>query len=110
MLVLPAEVDFVAFALLDGLLQGLLELGLVFLVDVGRELLEAFTEELQDVADVDQAPRMEGRFMSMILVPNREAIAEARRAEEQEAESEAAVSEPTTEGAAAKPAESSEGE
>jgi hypothetical protein len=33
---------------------------------------------------------MEGRFLSMILVPNRDAIAEERKREEQEARAEAA--------------------
>ena len=33
------------------------------------------------MASVENPPRMEGRFLSMILVPNREAIAEVRRAQ-----------------------------
>jgi translation initiation factor IF-3 len=78
---------------------------------LGREQLDNVREMLGPLASLENPPRMEGRFMSMILVPNREAIAEARRAEEQEAGSEAATSdEPKTEEEAAKPAESSEGE
>jgi translation initiation factor IF-3 len=78
---------------------------------LGREQLDNVREMLGPLASLENPPRMEGRFMSMILVPNREAVAEARRAEEQEAGSEAAASdEPTTEAEAAKPAESSEGE
>jgi translation initiation factor IF-3 len=77
---------------------------------LGREQLDNVREMLGPLASLENPPRMEGRFMSMILVPNREAVAEARRAEEQEAGSEAAASdEPTTEAEAAKPAESSEG-
>ena len=34
------------------------------------------------------APRMEGRFLSMILVPNRDAIAEIRREEEKQMKAE----------------------
>jgi translation initiation factor IF-3 len=78
---------------------------------LGREQLDNVREMLGPLASLENPPRMEGRFMSMILVPNREAIAEARRAEEQEAGSEAATSdEPKTEEEAAKSAESSEGE
>jgi hypothetical protein len=33
------------------------------------------------IASVENPPRMEGRFLSMILVPNREAIAEVQKAE-----------------------------
>ena len=32
----------------------------------------------------ENPPRMEGRFLSMILVPNREGVAEARKKAEQE--------------------------
>ena len=40
------------------------------------------------LATVENPPRMEGRFLSMILVPNREGVAEARKfidAQEKEA-------------------------
>ena len=36
---------------------------------------------LGELATVENPPRMEGRFLSMILVPNREAVAEARKLE-----------------------------
>ncbi len=39
--------------------------------EVGRELLESFFEGLEDIADIDRPPRMEGRFMSMILDPSK---------------------------------------
>ena len=35
--------------------------------DVGREILNAFYEELKDVASVDKPAKMEGRSMVMFL-------------------------------------------
>ena len=48
----------------------------------GREQLNTVIEQLGPIAKVESTPRMEGRFMSMILVADREAVAEAKRAEE----------------------------
>ncbi len=45
----------------------------------GRQQLQAVLEQLQPLAKLENAPRMEGRFLSMILVGDREAIAEAKR-------------------------------
>ena len=53
--------------------------------DIGRKQLDKVVELLGPIAAVENPPRMEGRFLSMILVPNREAI-EAERKAEQEAE------------------------
>ncbi len=39
--------------------------------DQGMDLLRRFIEELQDVAKIDQAPRMEGRRMTTILAPGK---------------------------------------
>jgi translation initiation factor IF-3 len=50
---------------------------------LGRQQLDRVTEMLGPVATVENPPRMEGRFLSMILVPNREGVAEARKKEEQ---------------------------
>ena len=50
---------------------------------LGRQQLDRVTEMLGPVATVENPPRMEGRFLSMILVPNREGIAEARKQAEQ---------------------------
>jgi len=47
--------------------------------EFGYRQLEQVTELLSDIANIENPPRMEGRFLSMILVPNREAIAEAAR-------------------------------
>jgi translation initiation factor IF-3 len=37
----------------------------------GMDLLKRFMDELQDVARIDQEPRMEGRRMTTILAPSR---------------------------------------
>ena len=55
---------------------------------------------LGNLATVENPPRMEGRFLSMILVPNREGVAEARKALEAQKAEEAAA-EAAEEGAAA---------
>lgn len=39
--------------------------------DQGMDLLRRFIEELQDVAQIDQPPRMEGRRMATILGPTK---------------------------------------
>ncbi len=53
--------------------------------DLGRQQLNRVTEMLGNVATVENPPRMEGRFLSMILVPNREVVAEIQRAEKKAA-------------------------
>lgn len=37
--------------------------------DLGREVLQRFAEEMSDVAQVEQQPRMEGRSMQLMLAP-----------------------------------------
>lgn len=39
--------------------------------EIGREMLSRIAEELGDVSEVEQRPRMEGRSMLMILSPNK---------------------------------------
>ena len=51
--------------------------------ELGRRQLDRVKEQLGNLATVENPPRMEGRFLFMILVPNREAVAEARKAAEQ---------------------------
>ena len=46
---------------------------------LGFEQLDRVKVMLADIANVESTPRLEGRFMSMILVPNREAIARLER-------------------------------
>jgi translation initiation factor IF-3 len=50
--------------------------------ELGREQLTKVVDLLGPIANVENPPRMEGRFLSMILVPNREAIAEELKQEE----------------------------
>jgi translation initiation factor IF-3 len=47
--------------------------------EFGRDQLDKVKGMLADIAAVENPPRMEGRFLSMILVPNREAIARLER-------------------------------
>ena len=47
----------------------------------GRKQLDSVLEHLKPLAKLENPPRMEGRFMSMILVADREVIAEVKRAE-----------------------------
>lgn len=54
-------------------------------INRGREKLQQVREMIGDLAKMENPPRMEGRFMSMILVADREAVAEARRLDTQEA-------------------------
>jgi len=62
--------------------------------EIGRRQLDRVKELLGALATVENPPRMEGRFLSMILVPNREAVAEAlREAAKSETEAKAAEEE-----------------
>ena len=58
---------------------------------LGRVQLDRVVEMLGNLATVENPPRMEGRFLSMILVPNREGVAEAKRKEKDDAKAEAAA-------------------
>ncbi len=57
--------------------------------EIGRRQLDRVIEMLAGLGTVENPPRMEGRFLSMILVPNRDAVAEARKAAETQAREEA---------------------
>lgn len=61
-------------------------------IDRGRVKLQQVKEMLGTLAKMENPPRMEGRFMSMILVADREVVAEAKRAEELEAANSGEVS------------------
>jgi len=58
---------------------------------IGEKQLQRVTQMLGPIATVENPPRMEGRFLSMILVPNRDAVAEALRAERRALKQEAAA-------------------
>jgi len=57
--------------------------------DIGRKQLDRVVELIGPIAAVENPPRMEGRFLSMILAPNREAIEQERKAEQRAAREEA---------------------
>jgi translation initiation factor IF-3 len=59
--------------------------------EIGRRQLDRVVEMIGSLANVENPPRMEGRFLSMILVPNREAVAELLREEKQARDAEAAA-------------------
>lgn len=59
--------------------------------ELGRVQMDKVRDLLADIAAVENPPRMEGRFLSMILVPNREAIARLERQRAAEAAKEAAA-------------------
>jgi translation initiation factor IF-3 len=61
---------------------------------LGFEQLDRVKAMLADIANVESTPRLEGRFMSMILVPNRDAIARLERARAQAEEAPEAGGEP----------------
>jgi translation initiation factor IF-3 len=85
--------------------------------ELGRKQLDRVVELLGPIAAVENPPRMEGRLLSMILVPNREAIEAARKIEaekpvdtEASAETEAVAAEESSETAPVAAEESSEAE
>jgi len=49
--------------------------------ELGRKQLDRVVELLGPIAAVENPPRMEGRLLSMILVPNREAVEAAKKEE-----------------------------
>jgi len=69
---------------------------------IGFEQLDRVKTMLADIANVESTPRLEGRFMSMILVPNRDAIAKLEREQAKQALAEGGSEEP------AEPAEDEE--
>ncbi|MFP6654562.1 MAG: translation initiation factor IF-3 [Myxococcota bacterium] len=62
----------------------------------GRKQLDEVRKQIGSIAKVESLPRMEGRFMSMILVADREAVAEAKRLAEGEVETIVAAEVPAT--------------
>jgi translation initiation factor IF-3 len=69
----------------------------------GRAQLEEVIKQLGPIAKMENPPRMEGRFMSMILIGDREVIAETKRQEDKAKKVEAVESDeaPQTEAAEA---------
>jgi translation initiation factor IF-3 len=65
--------------------------------ELGHKQMDAVKLLLGNLAAVESPPRMEGRFLSMILVPNREGVEQAKRAA---AAAEKAAAEAAAEGGA----------
>ena len=40
--------------------------------ELGKDVLMRFAEEVKDIATMDSKPSLEGRFMTMMLIPNKE--------------------------------------
>jgi len=40
--------------------------------ELGRDVLIRFADKVKDIADVDEQPKLEGRFMTMMLIPKKE--------------------------------------
>jgi translation initiation factor IF-3 len=49
--------------------------------EVGRELLDRFYQRINDIANVERSAHMEGRMLSMVVMPDPKAIAAAARLE-----------------------------
>ncbi len=76
--------------------------------ELGRKQLDFVAARLDGLATVENPPRMEGRFLSMILVPNREAVADILRKQAAEAKVEALADEAAEKKAGTKTSESAE--
>jgi translation initiation factor IF-3 len=71
----------------------------------GYAKLDQVEKMLGDLVSVEGAPQMSGRFLSMVMVPNREAVEAARKAEAAAEKAEKAEAAASEESAPAKPAE-----
>jgi translation initiation factor IF-3 len=40
--------------------------------ELGKEVLLRFAKEVEEIATIEQQPKMEGRFMTMMLIPNKD--------------------------------------
>ena len=40
--------------------------------ELGKDVLDRFAERVQDVADIEQKPKLEGRTMTMLLIPKKD--------------------------------------
>ncbi len=40
--------------------------------ELGREVLLRFAKEVESISSIDQMPKLEGRFMTMMLIPKKE--------------------------------------
>ena len=40
--------------------------------ELGNEVLERFADRVKDIADVQEKPKLDGRVMTMLLVPKKD--------------------------------------
>ena len=40
--------------------------------ELGRDVLDRFAKEVESLAAPESRPKMEGKFMTMMLIPNKE--------------------------------------
>ena len=40
--------------------------------ELGNEVLERFASRVEDIADIEQKPNLDGRVMTMLLVPKKD--------------------------------------
>ena len=40
--------------------------------ELGKEVLDRFAERVKDYADIEQKPKLDGRTMTMLLVPKKD--------------------------------------
>ena len=40
--------------------------------ELGKEVLDKFADRVQDIADIEQKPKFEGRTMTMLLIPKKD--------------------------------------
>ncbi len=54
--------------------------------ELGRRILDHVAEEVDEIANIEAYPKLDGRNMVMVLAPDKQALERRRRAEEREAE------------------------
>ena len=56
--------------------------------ELGRKILDQVAEVVEDIAKVEAYPRLDGRNMTMVLGPDKQALAALKKAKAQEAQAE----------------------
>ncbi len=54
--------------------------------ELGRRILDHVAEEVDEIANIEAYPKLDGRNMVMVLAPDKQALERRRRAEQREAE------------------------
>ena len=60
--------------------------------ELGHKIINRVVEDLSDIATVGQAPKMEGRHLSMILVPDMKVMKENKKRSEDAEDKDKSVS------------------